>query len=720
MVIPASLTPETVIIITAVSAIGLVLSMAAMGIAYLRVRHAKDALDESERRYRAVVEDQTELICRFRPDGTLLFVNDAFCRFFSHDAADLIGTRFIPSTDRAERHKVRNHLMGLTRLRPVGSMTSRVETKNSGQRWIRWNDRAIFDENGNVSEFLAVGMDMTEVMIAEEKLRIYHENLEELVHTRTRELEETNTTLKQEIAERTHAENMLAAEKERLAVTLRSIGDGVITTDIRGRVLMLNKAAEDLTGLRHEQAFMRPLADVFNIVDEQTRQPFALTRPDGMMVKDGQPSRTVRGILVPEGGRELLVEQSAASITDHDNRVIGSVIVFRDMTERQKLEQELIHTQNLESLGLLAGGIAHDFNNILTAIFGNVMLAKNHQDAGSEPFDRLSEAEQAIGRARELTHQLLTFSKGGSPVKETADISAIVADSTRFMLRGSKTRPEFAISPSVWAVDVDIGQMSQVINNIVLNADYAMPDGGVLHVTVENARVTGDLHLPVPDGRYVRISLVDEGAGIPRESLDRIFDPYFTTKPGGSGLGLSTARSIVRRHNGLITVASEPGNGTEVHIWLPASEKSLPEKTATPDPSRNLSGEGRVLVMDDEETIRDVAKALLEHLGYHVDVAKDGDEAIALYQAAQREENPYHCVIMDLTIPGGMGGREAIERLLAIDPGTRAIVSSGYSNDPVMADHRKFGFLGILAKPYTMAEMGRAVSQLNGPHPDRA
>jgi PAS domain S-box-containing protein len=708
--LPVNMSSEVVIIVTVLSAIGLVLSMAAMGIAYLRVRHAKDALDGSERRYRAVVEDQTELICRFKPDNTLVFVNDAFCRFFHRIPEELVGHVFIPPMDSDERKRVRSHLRSLTTMQPTGTTTNRVTLPTGENRWIKWNDHAIYDENGRILEFQAVGTDITDVMIAEEKLRVYHEDLEDLIQTRTQDLTNTNAMLQKEVAERTHAENLLAGEKERLAVTLRSIGDGVITTDTRGRVLLLNKVAEEMTGFRHEQAFMRPLSDVFKVIDEHTRNP--ITPPEPGIIRDsGHSSRNTRGILIAGNQTEKLVELSAAVITDHENKTVGIVIVFRDMTERQKLEQELIRTQNLESLGLLAGGIAHDFNNILTAIFGNVMLAKIGGEQGSESYDRLHEAELAIVRAKELTHQLLTFSKGGSPVKQTADISSLVVDSTTFMLRGSRNGSEFAISPSIWPVDVDVGQISQVINNIVINADQAMPEGGIIRVSLENFRIEPDTQPPLVPGRYVRITIADEGLGIPKENLGRVFDPYFTTKTRGSGLGLSTARSIIRKHDGHITVESETGAGTTVRIYLKASEKGEVLKGES-DPAGPFHRNGRILVMDDEDAIREIAQALLAHIGYRADVARDGEEAITLYKQALAENDPFAVVIMDLTVPGGMGGKEAVRQLHAIHPEIRAIVSSGYSNDPVMANFHSFGFKGILAKPYSVAEMSRVVHQV--------
>lgn len=708
---PADTSPEIILIITVLSAIGLVLSMVIMGAAYLRVRNAQEALQESERRYRAVVEDQTDLICRFRADRTLVFVNDTFCRFLGRTRESLTGTQFdLPVSD-DEREQLRVHFLSLTMGRPIATITTRIYLQSGESRWVRWTTRAIFSPRGAVDEYQTVGADITEVRIAEEKLKQYHENLEGLVRSRTQELEKTNTMLQQEVAERTRAENLLAAEKERLAVTLRSIGDGVITTDMRGRVLMLNKAAEELTGFRHERAFFLPLEEIFRVIDETTRLPLHLHGPGITPDPAGSPLVT-RGILVADGVPDRLIEQSATTITNHENKPIGTVIIFRDITERQKLEQEMVRTQNLESLGLLAGGIAHDFNNIMTGVFGNIMMTRLALDPVSESYQRLNEAETAISRARELTKQLLTFSKGGAPVKETADITLLVTDSVKFMLRGSKVRPLFSVSPGIPPVDVDPGQVSQALNNVVINADQAMPEGGILHISIDAITCENGSIPPLVPGRYIRITIADEGCGIPADRMARVFDPYFTTKDEGSGLGLTTALSIIRRHNGHITLESEPGNGTRVMIYLPASDKALPAPAEQLPAPVISEGTGRILIMDDEIMIREVAGEMLRHLGYCADTASDGKEAVEKYRQSLAEKNAYNAVIMDLTIPGGMGGKDAITHILALDPDARAIVSSGYSNDPVMAEHRRFGFTGILPKPYTIAEMSQAVRQV--------
>jgi two-component system, cell cycle sensor histidine kinase and response regulator CckA len=707
--VPVRILSESVIWAIGISATGLILGLAAMVIAFLRLRRIRDALDESERRYRAVVEDQTELICRIRKDGTHIFVNDAYCRYFGKTRSEILGTKFIPDMSTEEKRKVKIHLASLTPIHPIGSTTNQLEMPGKGKRWLKWNNHAIFDDTGSVSEYQSVGRDVTDVQLAEDELRSYQENLEELIDTRTQELVMSNAQLQQEVAERTIAEDLLAEEKERLAVTLRSIGEGVITTDIAGRVLLVNGVAERLTGWKQKYAAGCPVTQVLSLIDEKTRTPVenpALNPAN----QDSGSHIPFRALLVARDGTERFIEESASIMSDHENRAIGFVIVFRDITERQKLENELARTQKLESLGLLAGGIAHDFNNILTALFGNIILARMHMPADSPGYERLAEAEHAMVRAKELTQQLLTFSKGGAPVKETADITGIIIDSTKFMLRGSQSRCEYTISPSLWTVDVDVGQISQVINNIVINADQAMSGGGIIQVSATNCTLNKGTPLPLPPGRYVKITIADNGQGIPKENLARIFDPYFTTKEKGSGLGLSTALSIIRKHSGHIEIGSERGTGTTVHIYLPASDKGLNE--SVPGNDQPVHGSGRILVMDDEEAILDMASALLSHFGYHPSVAHDGEEAIALYLEAAAKNDPFAVVIMDLTIPGGLGGKETIARLREVDPQIKAVVSSGYSTDPIVANFLQYGFSGILTKPYTAKEMSEVIKKV--------
>jgi PAS domain S-box-containing protein len=524
------------------------------------------------------------------------------------------------------------------------------------------------------------------------KLVMLNEQLQKLVAERTNQLET-------EIEERKRIEGTLASEKERLSVTLRSIGDAVITTNTEGRIILMNRAAEELIGWPQDEAIGKTLTSVVNLIKTKTRES-GETVVENILKSGGLFGPGDQTTLQSKSGSEHIVSVSGTPIFDQKNTIIGMVLVFRDITESKRIEEELIKAQKLESLGVLAGGIAHDFNNLLTAILGNVNLARMYAKPGDKVTVRLEEAEKASVRAKDLTQQLLTFSKGGAPVKKTASIADVLRDSARFALRGSNVRCEFSIPDDLWPVEIDEGQISQVIHNLIINAYQAMPDGGAIRVSAENVLLgpDHDLSLTLNLGKYVSLSVEDEGHGIPQHLVSKIFDPYFTTKTKGSGLGLATSYSILKNHDGTITVESEVGKGSTFRIYLPVSSKKEPEKKTVKE--NPIPGQGRVLVMDDEAILRDFVGELLELLGYEVDFACDGAETLAVYSNAQERGQPYDCVIMDLTIPGGMGGKEAIQRLLELDPNVKAIVSSGYSDDPVMADYKRYGFCGVVAKPY--------------------
>jgi len=514
-----------------------------------------------------------------------------------------------------------------------------------------------------------------------------------------------------DITDRKLTEQALAAEKEQLAVTLRSIGDGVITTDTRGKVVMLNKIAEKLTGWSQQDAADRPLPEVFRIINAKTGEP--INNPADKVLASGNiigPANHT--VLIARDGRQHHIANNGAPIVDPESRIIGVVLVFRDMTEKLHYEQEMLKVKKLESVGVLAGGIAHDFNNILTAIMGNITLARRLVGQETKAFSLLDQAEKASLRAKGLTQQLLTFAKGGSPVRQISSIAGIIQECASFVLRGSNVSCTFDMADDLWLVNVDQDQMSQVIQNMIINARQAMPQGGTISIACRN-RPGGMLDGNNTAQNGVAITISDTGTGIPEELLDKIFDPYFSSKEHGSGLGLAICHSIIHSHGGSIQVASTPGQGTSFEIVLPACRGSISEIKA----EENVvlpEEKGTILVMDDEEMVRTVVENILQHLGYHVLLAQNGREAIEIYQQTLESGKAIDAIIMDLTIPGGMGGNEAAGKILQSNPDARVIVASGYSNDPIMANYRDYGFRAAVTKPFQLQSLMRTLQQVLG------
>jgi len=506
-------------------------------------------------------------------------------------------------------------------------------------------------------------------------------------------------------------ERSLRASEDRFATAFRVSPDAITITRIAdGTYLDVNEGFTAMTGWA--------AAEIVG----------ASSTALGIWVQDADRRRLVQG-LARQGAVHNLVAQfrgkdgheftglmSAKRIETGGDPCI--LAITRDITEREHLSQQRQKIEKLEAVGVLAGGIAHDFNNILTAILGNISFAMSHVEEESKAATILGKAEKAAKRAAELAHQLLTFARGGQPVKRATSIQQLLEESASLLLRGSSVAFVLDLPADLMAVDVDPGQINQVANNIILNALQAMPDGGTLTIAAANTEVAAAAGQALVPGRYVRVTFTDTGCGISEEHQRRIFDPYFSTKASGSGLGLASCHSVITRHGGGIQVRSILGQGTTFELLLPASatgpvaegeDGSL--RAVVPPP------QGRpLLVMDDEDNIRDMVADMLDQVGYDIQTCSDGQEAIALYRSAMTLGTPYAAVIMDLTIPGRMGGREAAQHLLALDPEARLVVSSGYSNDPVMADPGKYGFCATLMKPYTLAGVVAALADaLGGP-----
>jgi len=552
------------------------------------------------------------------------------------------------------------------------------------------------DENGNVlnheSELRTKSGKIKSVLLSSETLFVQEKKY--------------RFTVVHDITDRKRAEELLMQARERLSVTLRSIGDGVITTDIDGRIVMLNKAAEDMTGWNSDDAAGRLLRDVFVIVNVDTRlsceNPVEKVLNTGGIFELGNHT-----CLISRDGREVLIADRAAPIRDEKNIVTGVVLVFRDVTEKQKLAESVQRTQKLESLGILAGGIAHDFNNMLAGIFGYLDMAK--ESAAHSNFEQVSQflnkAITVFDRAKGLTQQLLTFSKGGAPIRKVLNIVPLIRHSATFALSGSNVSSRFEIAENMWWCEVDENQIGQVIDNIVINAKQAMPSGG--KIVIAAANVTDE---PGHPGKFIRITVQDNGIGIPRDILPKIFDPFFSTKTTGHGLGLATVFSIIQRHDGWIDVASTPGLGTTFHIYLPAAQGSEAADFAGQRPAHH--GTGTILLLDDEDYLLEIMGAMLQKIGYGVVTANTGEEALRLFTEAIDGGQPFAASILDLTIPGGSGGKSIAPAMRKIHPSAIIIASSGYSEDPVISNPTDFGFTDRIVKPYRSSELSELMMRV--------
>ena len=406
-------------------------------------------------------------------------------------------------------------------------------------------------------------------------------------------------------------------------------------------------------------------------------------------------------ILISRDGTERAIADSGAPIRGADGQMMGVVLVFRDVTEKQKTLETMQRAAKLDSLGVLAGGIAHDFNNLLTGIFGYVELARSEsKEAGT--IEYLEATRATMSRAKALTLQLLTFAKGGAPAQKPTSLVPFLKETVQFALSGGSVACRFSIAEDLWPCNIDKHQIAQVIDNIVINAQQAMPNGGFIVVAARKVLAEAGEYPGLASGRYVRVSIKDQGIGIPKDVLPRIFDPFYTTKTRGHGLGLATCYSIVRRHGGYIDVESEPGRGSEFHLYLPASEEVVAADAAA---IVKHEGSGRVIVADDETVVRETVRKMVESLGYSVLCARDGREAIDLYVAETKAGRRVGAMILDLTIRGGMGGKEAVAEMRRLDRELPVFVASGYADDPVMRNPAEYGFSGSLGKPFTIVEL---------------
>jgi len=630
------------------------------------------ALRNSEEKFRALAITSPSSIF-IHQQKTYIYINPAFCQLTGYSETELLQMKFWEVVHPDMRELIKKYdLRHKNGQRAPKRFEVKILTKAGAIKWLDFS---------------------AELITYQEKLTTIGNAID--------------------ITDRKNGEQELLSEKERLAVTLSSIGDGVIAVDLTGKITLMNTVAEEITGWTADIALGRNLAVVLSLTTENSSEPpVDLLR---QVQKTGAPCYRQEVVSIySDDVEEKIIADSAAPIRDQDGKIIGIIIVIRDVTEKVRIRKELETSQNLESIGLLAGGIAHDFNNLLTAIYGNISLAKMYPDDKNKVFHYLDKTENSLAQAKALTEQLLTFAKGGSPVKQLVNIGPLLEEIAKFSLRGSKTNLQTDIAADLWLAEVDTGQFSQVINNLAINANQAMPGGGTLTIKAENMLLSPKEIIPEKENDYyIKITVADQGFGISQKHLDKIFAPYFTTKHEGSGLGLATVYSIIRNHHGQIKAESEVGKGSTFTILLPASGATAENNIEAQDSIEiGQTGRGKILIMDDEEFVREICGEILMAMGHTVDYAADGQEALEKYQQSMGEQQPFDLVIMDLTIPGGMGGKETISKLLKIDPQAKAIVSSGYSHDDVMANYQDYGFHGVAAKPYLFSDLNKILQNL--------
>jgi len=547
---------------------------------------------------------------------------------------------------------------------------------------------------------------------AEDELRRHKGQLEEIINERTAELIEINQNLQNEVAERRQIEQKLKTSEEKYRNLVESISDWIWEIDNQYVYTYSSPRVETLLGYAPEEVIGKAPFD-FMPENESAR----LKKLFAEIGARKEPFAGWENTNRHKDGRLVIVETSGEPIVDSAGELLGYRGIARNITERKNFEQELLRVKNLESLGTLAGGIAHDFNNLLTAVFGNIELARLGMDPESQNYQLLGNADEAIWHAKKLTGQLLTFSKGDSLSKEPMAIQELITETCHFVMSGSAVKCDCRLPDDLWPVDIDRGQIWRVLQNLLLNAAEAMPDGGTVTLTAENCLIDELTPLPLQQGKYVKIMVIDQGVGIPTEHLPKVFDPYYSTKQRdfkkGIGLGLTICHSIIDKHNGHISLSSAPGHGTTVTFYLPASSQAeviaIGKKTGgkVSHPEKK-----RILLMEDEDTVIQVTSGMLDYLGYEFEIARQGKEAVEIYCRARESGKPFDLVILDLTIRGGIGGKETISKLLEIDPAVTALVASGYADDPIIANYRDHGFKGALTKPFRLAALKEAIEKL--------
>jgi PAS domain S-box-containing protein len=523
----------------------------------------------------------------------------------------------------------------------------------------------------------------------------------------TEALEKRLQELETELVKRRESEADLRRSEEKYRLLAETAGEMIVLCDADWQITYINRSGLLLGGYREREILGKPLRRLLDGGE--------FTRSAARVETAVPPSRDRElweACLHRKDGHIVPMEVIAAPMVK-DGTHRGYLLTARDISDRRSMEEELLRAKKLESIGVLAGGIAHDYNNLLTAIMGYMTLAESLLDANEEATSLLGRARHAAVMAKNLSRKLITFSRGGKPMRKPGAVLPLLENAIYFALAGSNVECDFRVPPGLWPVEYDESQLSQAIHNIVINAREAMPEGGTITVRADNLQVSNMNGHPVHQGEWVRITIEDEGVGISEEHLDKIFDPYFTTKEMGAqkglGLGLAITHSVVRNHQGYLFAESGADRGSALHVYLPAAGEAASSRRTPGAPTAETDGGLRILVMDDEEIVRDITGKMLEREGHEVSLAREGAEAVDLFRQGHEYGNPFQIVLLDLTVRGGMGGQETVWKLKEIEPGVKAVVSSGYADDPVMTDFAAHGFTAAVTKPYSLSELRQAI-----------
>lgn len=671
-------------------------------------KKADEALAESEKRYRTIFDLSPEVILLLDKKGNIININGRTQDWIGVMPEEIINKNILSLPFITKKSKLIAIENLLKRMKGTKLPPYELEfiAKNGEKRIGRVVANKINDENGKIMYDLVIIDDITEQKKAQDELKKAHDELDIKVKERTKELTKTNEELLNEISKRKQIENVLRESEEKLRMIIESSPDAITIISPDGSIIECNQAKVLLHELSmKEEIIGKKYIEFISPKDYQkAKLSMDLLKKEGLV-------RNAEFTFLAKNGREFPAEVSANVVRDASGNPLYFVSIAKDITERKMLEMEHIKASKVDSVGILAGGIAHDSNNILTIIMGNAAILSEyikHEKKSDETMELIEDIEKACIQAKNLTQQLLSFCKGSLSNRNSVDIKKVLKDWCSICLSGKQSSCVYSIQDDLWNVYINEGQINQVINNIIINADQAMPNGGLIKVSAENVNIKKNNNINLKNGEYVKISIQDQGVGISKENLLKIFDPYFTTKENGNGLGLATSYSIIKNHGGHIDVESQVGLGTAFHIYIPTDRKEKHSEVLAKE-AKAIKGNGRILVMDDEPRIRQLCSQILSTMGFYVETAQNGNEALELYKARKGSDQAFDIVVMDLIIPGGHGGRETIQKLLEYDSKAKAIVASGSSNDPCVVDFENYGFKGAIVKPFQVMELGTLI-----------